>query len=239
MKTYLVAILLLLSQICLNAESKKYRFLTESYPPYEYVDPADGVQKGMDIEIIELVCKKAGIKYEILFLPFARALEDMKYKKADCIFSLLKKPEREEYLYYSSIPLYVGTNRLFAIKDYYGDIKTYNDLNGKKVGVVRGNSYGKKFDENAKIERDPSTDQKMLFNKLVAGRSDIVITTEEVGFYYIKRLKGKVRPLTLVTSKEDYYIAFSNKELRDLFNTAFVELENSGEIKKIRLKYIK
>jgi polar amino acid transport system substrate-binding protein len=233
MKTLIVHLLLL----CAVIYSAPLKLAAEDYPPYEYLE--GGVAKGMDVEIINTIVKKANIPTEIIFLPWSRCLVAINEYNESGIFSILKTPEREKQYNYSSLPLYSTKVRIYANNKFTKTITKTYELEGMNVGAGRGNLYGDAFDKNPKIEKDLATDGNMLINKLIAGRYDLIIAAEEVGSYYIKKFPmANLRMLPVEVSSASYYIAFNKNSLNYFkFDDTMKELEKSGELKKIRDKY--
>lgn len=221
--------------------AKTYNLVSEPYPPYEYQD--NGKNLGMDVEILEAVAKSAGVEFKISFLPWKRALSEVQDGSSDAIFSILHNTERDAFLFYPDKPLFKGKTVIFANDNFKGEIKTVGDLNGKKVGFVSGNSYGKEFDNASEILKDPSTNVEMSVKKLLNNRHDLLIATEEVGWFYLKKSKAKnVRVLPLAVMEEDYFIATSKKspngkELQNLLNEHLLKLEKDKVLDAIRAKY--
>jgi len=223
--------------------AKTYNLVSEPYPPFEYQE--NGKNTGMDVEILEAVAKSAGVDFKISFLPWKRALSEVQSGSSDAIFSILQTKERESFLYYPEKALFKGKTILFANESFNGTIKSISDLNGKKIGFVSGNSYGKEFDNATEILKDPSTNAEMSVNKLINNRHDLLVITEEVGWYYLNKSKAKkIRALPFIIMQDDYFIATSKKsangrELLNLINEHMTKLEKDNVLDAIRAKYRK
>ena len=112
-----------------------------------------------------------------------------------------------------------------------------DDLKGKKVGVIRGWSYGGDFDNARKagavIAEDGDSDEGNV-RKLDAGHLDVVIAVAECGAAIMAKDKNigvVVTPLT----QNATYIAFSKtanmKALLQQFDQALKEMQKTGELK--------
>ncbi len=241
MKKIILLALILLSVVLL--QSKTYKIVWEEYPPYEYEE--NKVIKGLDIEILRSIEKAENVKFEFVQVPWERALRMTQTGEADGIISLFKTEERQAFLHYPNEGLAFEKNVIFAKNTYKGDIKTVGDLKGKTIGITSGYSYGKTFDDASGFTKDPSTDQETMFKKFVNNRYEIVISNELVGHYMLKSLNAKdYKVLSYVADDQLLYIGISkksanSKELLDLLNRGLGNLKKSGELAKIRARYMK
>ena len=55
-----------------------------------------------------------------------------------------------------------------------------------RIGVIRGSLYFERFDKDNKLIKEYTSTNLQNFNKLIAGRVDVVIRTEMVGDYLVK-----------------------------------------------------
>lgn len=227
--------------IALVAMDKPLMFVCEEYPPYEY--QVGNSAQGMDIEIIDLVCKHANIPYAIKFYPWERCLKMIKEGNADVIFGILKNKERQGVLDYPEQPVAYDKRILLSKKNIPYSIREFNDLKDKKIGIVRGYAYSSQFDQSTIFSRDISSSSKMMVDKLNANRMETIAINEYVAKFIIGRnqwAEYKVHPF--VITLEPLYTAFSKKSVRagiyfKRYSESMKELEKSGEINKIRNKY--
>ena len=238
----ILVIVTLLSFLSLAANAAPYFLVTEPYPPYEYIE--NGKPVGMDVELLELAAKKVGITFRVEFIPWARCIEMMKKGTADGIFSLLHNKEREVFINYPSTPLHIARSVLFAHKDYPYKIEKIEDLKDKQVGVVYGNSYGEAFDRADYIKKESVSDHETLMKKLIGRREELIMTTEEVGYYLSKKFGGKnIVALPFTVSKDLFYVGVSKRSPRGKvfykkISEGLLLIEKSGEARSIRKKYL-
>lgn len=216
----------------------------EEYPPYEYT--ADGIPMGMHIEIIQIASERLGIKADIRFYPWARALEMVKTGEVDTIFSLFKTPEREAFLYYPGEPLANEKNILITHKNSTKEAKSLEDIAGWKIGIVRESAYGKEFDAYPNITRHEVAHIEQLIKMAAAGnRFDATPVNEYVFAYKVKELglTGQFKKLDFTVSDEPLYIGFSkakgpsHKKLAEDYSQVLMQLRKEGIIDKIIQKY--
>lgn len=106
------------------------------WPPFEYIDK-DGNFAGIDIEIAKKIAQALGVQLEIKDMKFAALIEALKNGQVDLIIAdITPKPEREQQIDFS-IPYY--SSKGYAVLVLKGaNIKTVEDLYGKKIGVQLG-----------------------------------------------------------------------------------------------------
>ncbi len=243
MKRELKVILLMLGLTLVSMlwSQNKLVFICEEYPPYEYTQ--NNVPKGLDVEIIDRVCKEAKLDYEIKFFPWERCMQMIKEGKADAIFGILKNKERLAFLKYPDKNVSVDKRVIISKKSLTNNITKLEELSGNTVGVVRGYAYSDVFDKSEIFTRDISSSSSMLVDKLKGDRFKYAAINEYVAKYYIGHDSWsafKVHPY-IITS-DPLYTAFSLKStngmnLFDRYNNALTNLEKNGELTKIRNKY--
>ena len=136
---------------------------------------------------------------------------------------------------------------LFARKDSQVQVSDIHDLEGKSVGVVKSNIYGDLFDKNEKILRDESSSQEMEFDKLLAGRYDVLITFELVGLFFVKQkqLADQVKMLDYIVDTQPTYVGFSkakgaqSEALANQLSDVLAQLRQEGFMETVRNKYLK
>jgi polar amino acid transport system substrate-binding protein len=232
------------SPLTIFAEQETIVFVYENYPPYEYMD--NGVNKGIDIDIIREVCKQIGIVPEFKEYPWKRALKYVEVGKVDAIFSLFKTPERTKFLYYPTTSVNTEKTSLFTLKENNYKVNKLSDLKEKIIGVVAEYSYGREFDTCEWIKKDIAFSVELQLEKQSAGRTDFSVVNELVGIHIIKKLKlgNKIKKLDYTVGETPLYVAFSKakgkkaQELSDKFSAILSQLKEEGILEKITKKYL-
>ncbi len=146
MKKNIVLLLLLASLVfpgLLWAESMI--FVTGGMsPPYVYEE--NKAVLGMDLDVVAEFCKKNGITPEFKAYPWKRALVNVEDGTAHGVFSLFQTKDREEFLYYPTVPVNTIRTVIIARKDRHIKINSLDDLKGKSIGVITEYKYGPEFD---------------------------------------------------------------------------------------------
>ena len=225
-----------------NKSSGKAETLTmgtnASFPPYEYVDD-NGKIVGIDAEIAQAIADKLGMKLEIKDMEFDSLIPAVKSKSIDLVLAgMTVNEERKQSVNFSDS--YSKGVQVVIVKEN-SEIKTVDDLKGKKIGVQAGttgdaycsNDFG---EENIKQFSNGSLAVAALAN----GQVDCVVIDNEPAKNYVAANSGlKILDTEYVT--EDYAIAISkdNDDLLKKVNDALKELKDDGTVGKIVGKYIK
>ncbi len=241
-----VSVVLFLSSNCVLARTLEIR--TMSYPPYQYLE--NDRSKGIAIEIVEEAFRRIDQPINIIFLPWARALHEMKQGQSDGLFTVIKNPEREVFLDYTKEALMYQAVSLYVTKDspirFSGDLQSMSNY---RFGVVRKFNYGSVW--RAALKNNTITNmslagtQEMNIKKLIAGnRFDIMISDRLPALFLLKKLEvnGKVKELTPPVEEPPVYFAFSKKRkltlIRDKFDLAIANMKKEGVYDEIFTRFL-
>jgi len=152
------------------------------YAPFDFVK--NGIPTGYSVDIIKLIADKVGLEINFVNDTWSNLQKRIKNKELDVIHTLYQNEERSKYLLFTSS--YVKTFEAVFIHDKVTDIKRQNDLKGKKVGLVRGES-------SKKYIKDAIGDSLILYDKYIDmlrdlsfRKIDAAIMDVSVGNYIIK-----------------------------------------------------
>lgn len=209
-----------------------------TFPPYEYVDDNKKIV-GIDAEIAQAIADKLGMKLEIKDMEFDSLIPAVKSDSIDVVLAgMTVTDERKQSVDFSDS--YSTGVQVIIVKEG-SDIKSADDLKGKKIGVQSGTTgdsycttdFGQ---ENVKQFSNGSLAVAALAN----GQVDCVVIDNEPAKNYVAANTGlKILDTEYVT--EEYAIAVSkdNPDLLKKINTALKELKEAGKIDEIVGKYIK
>jgi polar amino acid transport system substrate-binding protein len=113
--------------------------------PTAYME--DGRPSGVLVDVVTEAFRRTGHQFEIQLMPWARCLAEIRSGRVDGIFSVFQLPERNEFLTYTSTPIINQVLAFFVPAD--SDLKFGGEiaqLQGFKIGTIRGTSYGTKVD---------------------------------------------------------------------------------------------
>lgn len=231
--------------------SKTLTLTTLTYPPFAYM-ASDGSIKGIDAEILQKAAKRAGINLVIKLVDWEQALNLSKNGIVDGIFILFKTKEREKIYKYIEIPLSFDQMAFFSSNTFKKDIVSIKDLKGLRVGIEKETVYPEEFTNYNDCKKMSASNPKQLISWLATGKVDVAIGSKLPIKYMVKSLKktqrvegmyDNIRPLSLILDLNANYVAISkaSKEgmkLKNDLTKAIIDLQNTGEIYKIKMKYM-
>ncbi|MBE1301171.1 MAG: transporter substrate-binding domain-containing protein [Alteromonadaceae bacterium] len=95
----------------------------------------DGSWKGLDVDLMSSISKKAGFIFQLIEFPWKRTLKMVETGDVDIALSAAVTPEREKYALFSRSIYCVGHNVMFikiADKHRFNDITTLANLEGSQ-----------------------------------------------------------------------------------------------------------
>lgn len=220
--------------------------INATYPPMEYVDTTTNTFKGLDIDLVDAMAAKLGLKVERTDGAFAQLVPALTTGRTAFILSgMTDTPARQETMDFVN---YMRAGAMFyTLTD--STIKDPVELCGKKVATVRSTTYpaqikdfsdescvkaGKPAIEVVGTENSPDSrlqlKQKRVDAAVQGGETIPFINTQEGNVF---RLIGK--PLTTVY----YGAAFkkSDAAFRDAIADAMQSLVDDGTYGKIFEKW--
>lgn len=212
-----------------------------TFPPYEFVENGD--YKGIDVEIANAIADKLGMTLEIQDVEFGSIIGGVQSGKYDMgVAGMTVTDERLESVNFSDS--YATGVQVVIVKED-SDIKTIDDLTGKKIGVQQdttGDIYASDTVENGGFGEENVT----RYNKgadavqaLSTGKVDAVIIDNEPAKSFVAANDGlKILETKYVEESYAICIAKENAELLEKVNNALSELKAEGKIKEIIDKYI-
>ncbi len=209
-------------------------------PPFMYVK--DGKAAGVYPAIIAAAFARMGVPVTIEAKPWKRAIAEVEEGKAG-IGDFYKNEERIRKFDFSESILSENFAVFFNKKNPV-NFRTLADLDGKRVGVIRGWSYGDAFDAARRNNRfviyEVSSDSANL-GMLQLGRLDIAVAVEESGNAEIAASK-----LTDIEQSRNYlisskgHLAFAKTarktELLANFSKTIAAMKADGSLDRIVLK---
>ena len=223
-------------------EGKLIMATNAEFPPYEYKEGDKIV--GIDAEVAKLIADKLGLELEIADVDFDSIIPGVQSGKYDMgMAGMTVTDERKEKVNFSDS--YATGVQVVIVKED-SEIKSIDDLEGKKIGAQQGTTgyiYASDTPKNDGFGEENVTGYQngaLAVEALKGGKVDCVIIDNEPAKAYVAANEGlKILDTEYVT--EDYAICFAkeNTELQEKVNDALKELIEDGSVKKVVDKYIK
>ncbi|HVP37531.1 MAG TPA: basic amino acid ABC transporter substrate-binding protein [Terriglobales bacterium] len=207
-----------------------------TYPPFESKDET-GKLVGFDIDLMDEICDKLGVRCEYVVVPFDGIVSGLNSEKYDAIISSFTiTPEREQVIDFSK-PYYHASQSI-SVKLDRQDINSLTDLKGKKIGVQLGTTgelLAKKVEGAEVVSFD---NIGAAFIDLENGKLDAIINDKPTSQRIIA-FRGGAKIVGSDLSSENYGIAVrkGEKRLLDAINSALTDLELSGKLEDLNNKW--
>ena len=211
-----------------------------SFAPFVFQDDSNQYT-GIDMELIKAIAKDQGFTVEVTNPGFDAAINSVQTGQADGIIAGMSVTDARKKTFDYSDPYYTA-NSILAVKDS-SNIKSYEELKGKTVGVKTGTASQTFLEENkSKYGYSIKTfsDAASMYDSLNTGTVAAVMDDEPVVKYAIKQGKKLKTPIEGTPSGQ---VAFavkkgSNPELIEMFNNGLANLKESGKYQEILDKYL-
>ena len=212
--------------------------IKDSLPPFGYVDQKTRTIVGYDIDFVNEIAKKLGVKVELKPVTSATRMPQLMEGNIDIIAATMtKNRERAKQIDFSYT--YFLTGQGFLIKK--GTAKTLKGLDGKKIGTAKGSTS----EQNAKRALPKSTilsfdDYPQAVLALQQGKVAAVTTDESILAGQLAKLpKGQYEIPNIRISEEPYGIGIRKGDTNFLnfVNQVLLEMEKSGQAKAIFEKW--
>lgn len=211
----------------------------DSTPPFGYIDEASRQIVGYDIDFIEALAKRLGVKAEVKPVTSASRMPQLQEGHIDIIAATMtKNAERAKVIDFSHA--YFVTGQKFIAKK--GTVKTLQDLEGKKIGTAKGSTSEQNVAKSIPTATVLSFDDyPQAFLALQQGKVFAVTTDEAIlaGILAKSPNKDQFEIPHVQISDEPYGLGMrkGDDNLVAFVNKAILEMEQSGEAKAIFAKW--
>ncbi len=207
----------------------------DSLPPFGYIDEKSRQIVGYDIDFVNAIARKMGVKVELKPVTSASRMPQLQEGHIDIIAATMtKNAERAKVIDFSHT--YFFTGQKFITKK--GTVNSLKDLEGKKIGTAKGSTS----EQNVKKAVPSATvlsfdDYPQAFLALQQGKVAAVTTDEAIlaGILAKAPNKGQFEIPALQISDEPYGLGMRKGDTNfvNFVNKTILEMEKSGEAKAI------
>ena len=222
---------------------KKYIIATDTtFAPFEFKNDQDEYV-GVDIELLKAIAEDQGFEYELQPLGFDAAVTALETNQADAVIAGMSITDERKEKYDFSEPYY-DSGVVMAIKADNDDIKSYEDLRGKKVAAktgTEGATFAESIKEKYGFEISYFDESPNMYEDVKTGNTVACFEDYPVMGYGISQNNG----LKMVTDMEkgsSYGFAVlkgKNAELLEKFNAGLKNVKESGKYDEIVNTYIR
>jgi polar amino acid transport system substrate-binding protein len=219
-----------------------------NYPPISFKDPATNQLQGFDIDLGEAIAKELGVKIEWQETAFAQMISSLQTGRVDIAMAGMSDlPARREVVDFVD---YMKTGpQFFTMAANAGQLKSVEDLCGKKVGASRSTNWPGQMEELSKTVCAAKNKPAMVVTgtegsvdartQLKSGRLDAAVQGSETLPYFQKQ-----EPNTIVLIGAPFSEGLSGipvlktePQLRDAVKEALDRLQTKGVYDQILAKY--
>lgn len=208
-----------------------------TYAPFTFHDK-DGKLTGFDVEIVEEIAKRLGVKAEFIETKWDGMFAGLDAKRFDAVANQVTiRPDRIEKYDFSDS--YIVSKAVLIVGAENNDIKSFADLKGKKSGQSLTSNL-------ADIAKSNGADLVQVdgFNQaldlLTSKRIDATIN-DSLSYldYKTQRPDAPIKVAAELDTKDESGILFNkgNQELVDAVNKALADMKTDGTYLKISQKW--
>jgi polar amino acid transport system substrate-binding protein len=225
------------------SEQPKLTVFSEHLPPYQ-IQGKDGNLTGLTIDIFNELTNITGITADIKIMSWARAFQNAKDTPNSLIFSMVRSQKREDMF------LWVGD--IIEYKTYFWGVRnrfknqklTFEEIKQYTIASPRSSSGNTYLQHHNFPNIYTTVSEEQVIKMIYKERADFFIAGKLAVFSVAKKLSLDISKLTPVHEIKDRFsktsIAFnleSDTELVKKFQQAFIQLKESGKLKKYREKW--
>ena len=194
-------------------QAEPYKVGILNFPPYSVIEKS-GRYKGILVELLEKVLKKADVSYAVTPVPQKRLFNNLATGNTDIYMGIKGVPGYEGKVIFSDFGVADIDLRVYSLKGK-PLIQTRDQLKGKKLIVIMGYGYGGLIrylkDPANRIAIDPTSTHVLAFRKLKAGRADYVLDYRRPGNIAVSEEGMTQEVLSHSIAKLNIYFIVSKK----------------------------
>lgn len=209
-----------------------------TFPPFEMPSEDGSGLQGFDIDLMKAIGNEVNLAVEFESLPFDGLIPALQSNTIDAAVSgITITAERGQSVAFSSP--YFKAGLAIAVQENNDQIKSFDDLTGRKIAVQIGTTGAMEAQKIPKAQIVAFDSAVLALQELVNGKVDAVVNDGPVTLFAIKEagLKG-VKVVGELVTEEFYGIALPiNSEKVMLLNYGLFQILRNGTYKKIYQKW--
>lgn len=212
-----------------------------SFPPLAYTDENDELV-GYDIELAAEVAKRLGIELKPLPIDWDDKDNELENGTIDCVWSGYTITEPRKKAHSLTFPYLANEQVLIVRKD--GAVKSFDDLQGRVIGLRSASSSSDAINENSAFKNNLGDiieykDNKSCLDDLKVGAIDAMVMDSCFAYFIATKTGEPFDVIKTPLSSEEYCICFrkNEPELRDAVERILLLMAADGTISKIATKW--
>lgn len=234
-KKVLIGMMVLSLSATALAKDKIYVGTNAEFPPFEYLDK--GQITGFDIDLMNEIGKVIDADIKIQDMSFDGLLPALQLKKVDVVIAGMTATEERKKTVAFTQPYYTAS-QVIIVNDGDNSIKSFDDLKGKRVGVMLGFTGDTVVSaiDGVKVERYNAAYAGIM--ALKANKVDAVVLDSEPAKNYVKQNSG-LKIAEADAAQEEYAIALrkNDKKLLEKLEKGLAEIKANGTYNQLLEKY--
>ncbi len=237
MKTYVMYLtVFILCILTSSVYATTFTLLTEELPPYSI--RGNGTGTGASIDIVSQLFTRANFDYEIIIVPWKRAMRMSLSNENTCIFPMQRNQEREASYHWIS-PVLITQTGFYTRKDSPHKLVTIDDAKGLIIGTYNGSAvaeYLTSWGYNVYMTpRDAPNIQRLMKKRIDVWAADTLSAKYLANKHKITNMKEQLvyfstlRALACNTKVDEVKVTKLQQELKLMYT--------DGTIEKIISKY--
>ncbi|MEA3536455.1 amino acid ABC transporter substrate-binding protein [Rhizobium sp. CC-YZS058] len=208
-----------------------------TYSPFTFHNSSNELV-GFDVEIGRAVAEKLGVKAEFIEGKWDGLIAGLDAKRYDVVINQVGITEARKQKYAFSEP-YIASKAVLIVREGNEDIKSFEDLKGKKSAQSLTSNFGKLAEAaGAELVGTDGFDQSIQL--VLTRRADATIN-DSLSFLDFKKQQPQA-PVTVVAEKPDadysgIILRKGDEDLVAAINKALADIKADGTYKTISDKY--
>ncbi len=144
-------------------------------------------ENGLTTALVKAAFKAAGHTSEVDFVPWIRALKDVREGNADVVMGAYHNKKREIDYYFSEAIYFLDTGLIARPGLNKNSYSSLRDLSPYTIGVSRGWANSEEFDAADYLNKEVATNPTLNIRKLFRGRIDMAVMNFDLFRYEAKK----------------------------------------------------